>query len=162
MGRVIEILLLEALAMRDIGDSKRAIQALTRCLALAEPEDYVRLFLDEGQPMQMLLTQWLAHTGSSPLRGYATRLLSQYGVDPGVVTAPQGIASSTGDLIERLSERELEVLRLVAGGLSNQEIADALILATGTVKAHVHNIYGKLGVQSRTQAIARAGELSLL
>jgi len=162
MGRVIEILLLEALAMRDIGDSKHAIQALTRCLTLAEPEGYVRLFLDEGQPMQTLLTQWLAHTSSSSLRDYAIRLLSQYDAEPRVVTAPQEVASSTGGLIERLSERELEVLRLVADGLSNHEIADLLILAIGTVKAHVHTIYGKLGVQSRTQAIARARELSLL
>jgi LuxR family maltose regulon positive regulatory protein len=65
-------------------------------------------------------------------------------------------------LVEPLSDRELEVLRLVADGLSNQEVADALILAVGTVKAHVHTIYGKLGVQSRTQAIARAKELHLL
>ena len=128
--------------------------------------------------MRLLLAQWLAYAGAGSLRDYAIRLLAHFDAEPHVIAAAQGIASSAGDpstsyvmspirpsgqaLVEPLSERELEVLRLVADGLSNREIADALILAVGTVKAHVHNIYGKLGVQSRTQAIARAMKLDLL
>jgi LuxR family maltose regulon positive regulatory protein len=152
------------------GRSVSALTALEEALGLAEPGGYVRVFLDECQPMQLLLAQWLAHAGAGSLRDYAIRLLSHFDAEPHVVAAPQEIASPAGDpstssgqaLVEPLSERELEVLRLVADGLTNREIADVLILALGTVKAHVHNIYGKLGVQSRTQAIARARGLSLL
>jgi LuxR family maltose regulon positive regulatory protein len=82
MGRVIEIKLLEALAMKEIGDDEHAIPALTECLALAEPEGYVRVFLDEGQPMRLLLAQWLAHANSAPLRDYAIHLLSQFDAEP--------------------------------------------------------------------------------
>jgi LuxR family maltose regulon positive regulatory protein len=160
------------------GQSDPVFTALEEALGLAEPGGYVRVFLDEGQPMQMLLAQWLACAGTGPLRHYATRLLSHFDAEPHVATAPQEAASTFGNpstsyvvtsvepsgqtLVEPLSDRELEVLGLVADGLSNREIADALILAVGTVKAHVHTIYGKLGVQSRTQAIARAREVCLL
>jgi LuxR family maltose regulon positive regulatory protein len=74
----------------------------------------------------------------------------------------QSVMLSHPDLLDALSERELEILRLVAGGMSNQQIADEMVIALGTVKTHVHNIYGKLGVESRTQAIARARDLSLI
>jgi LuxR family maltose regulon positive regulatory protein len=162
MGRVIEILLLEALAMREIGDSEHALLALTKCLTLAEPEGYVRVFLDEGQPMQMLLAQWLAHAGPSPLRDYAIRLLSHFDAEPHMVTAAQEKASPAGNLIEPLSQRELEVLHLMALGRTNQEIARQLIVAPGTVKAHTASIYRKLDVANRTEAAARARQLGIL
>ena len=162
MGRVIEILLLQALAMHETGDSEHAMLALTKCLTLAEPEGYVRIFLDEGQPVRLLLAQWLAHAGSGPLREYALRLLSHFDAEAHVVPAPHEATSAAGDLIEPLSQRELEVLHLLALGRSNQEIARELIVALGTVKAHLHNIYGKLGVARRTEAVARARQLGIL
>ena len=82
MGRLIEIMILKALAMQGWGKLRRRIPALTKSLTLAEPEGYVRIFLDEGQPMQMLLAQWLAHASAGPLRDYAIRLLSQFDAEP--------------------------------------------------------------------------------
>jgi LuxR family maltose regulon positive regulatory protein len=178
MGRLVEILLLEALAMWAVGDSKHAILALKQCLTLAEPEGYVRVFLDGGQPMQMLIAQWLARADASPLRDYAIHLLSQFDAEPHGGTASQKIASPAGDpstshvvspaepsgqaLIEPLSQRELEVLHFVALGRTNKEIARQLIVAPGTVKAHTSNIYRKLDVANRTEAVARARQLGLL
>jgi LuxR family maltose regulon positive regulatory protein len=178
MGRVIEILLLQALAMQEIGDSEHAILALTKCLTLAEPEGYVRVFLDEGQPMQMLLAQWLAQASAGPLRDYATRLLSQFEGEPHMVTAAQEETSPTGDpsvshvvspvepsgqaLIEPLSQRELQVLHIMALGRTNKEIARQLVVAPGTVKAHTSSIYRKLDVANRTEAVARARQLGIL
>jgi len=162
MGRVMEILLLKALAMRETGDSERALLALTKCLTLAEPEGYVRVFLDEGQPMQMLLAQWLAHAGSGPLRDYALRLLSHFDAEPHGITAAQEQVSPAGNLVEPLSQRELEVLHLMALGRTNQEIARQLIVAPGTVKAHTASIYRKLDVANRTEAVARARQLGIL
>lgn len=172
MGRVIDILLLEALAMREKGDPENAVLALTKCLTLAEPEGYVRAFLDEGQPMQLLLAQWLAHAGasSSPLRDYAIHLLSEFDAELHVVTAAQEKVSSPRDplvssgqtLIEALSPRELEVLHLIALGKTNQEIARQLIVSTGTIKAHTASIYRKLDVSNRTEAVARARQLGIL
>jgi len=162
MGRVIEILLLQALALQETGDSEHALLALTKCLTLAEPEGYVRVFLDEGQPMHMLLAQWLAHAGASPLRDYASRLLSHFDAEPHVVRTPQEEASPAGKLVEPLSQRELEVLHLIALGSTNQEIARQLIVAPGTVKAHTASIYRKLDVANRTEAVARARQLGIL
>ena len=135
---------------------------MTECLTLAAPEGYVRVFLDEGEPMQMLLAQWLAHARPGPLRDYATRLLSHFHAEPHVVAAPQEKASLAGNLVEPLSQRELEVLHLVALGRTNQEIARQLIVAPGTVKAHTASIYRKLDVATRTEAVARARQLGIL
>jgi len=170
IGRVIEIMLLEALTLREIGDSEHAILALTKCLTLAEPGGYVRVFLDEGQPMQMLLAQWLAHANSTPLRDYAIHLLHQFDAEPRVGTAAQEIVSPNSDhpasagqaLVEPLSQRELEVLQLIALGKTNQEIARQLIVSPGTVKAHSASIYRKLDVANRTEAVARARQLGIL
>ena len=162
MGRVIEILLLKTLALRRTGDSEHAVQALTKCLTLAEPEGYTRIFLDEGQPMQMLLAQWLAYASAGPLRDYAIQLLSQFEAEPKEITTAQEKASSAGDLIELLSQRELEVLHLMALGRTNQEIARQLIVSPGTVKAHTASIYRKLDVANRTEAVARARQLGIL
>jgi LuxR family maltose regulon positive regulatory protein len=170
IGRVVEILLLKALALREKGSSEQALLALTKCLALAEPERYVRIFLDEGQPMQSLLAQWVAHTRLNPLRDYGIHLLSQYSAEPHAVTAAKEKVVSTSDLSdisgrvlsEPLSRRELEVLQLLALGKTNQEIARQLIVSPGTVKAHTTNIYRKLDVANRTEAAAVARQLGLL
>jgi len=162
MGRVIEILLLKALALQEMGDFEHAILVLTECLTLAESGGYVRIFLDEGQPMQILLAQWLAHASAGSLRNYATHLLSQFDARWQNITTVQGSASPIGNLVEPLSQRELEVLHLIALGRTNQEIAQQLVVARGTVKAHTANIYRKLEVANRTEAVARARQLGLL
>jgi LuxR family maltose regulon positive regulatory protein len=170
IGRFIEILILEALARREMGDSARAILALTNCLALAEHEGYLRIFLDEGQPMRLLLAQWQAHAEPGSLSDYVARLLSAFDVEPLAVPAlPEESpptngrsASSEQMLIEPLSQRELEVLHLMALGRTNREIARQLIVAPGTVKAHTASIYRKLNVANRTEAATRARQLGLL
>jgi ATP/maltotriose-dependent transcriptional regulator MalT len=152
-GRVIEILMLHALTFKTGKELPQALTALERALSLAQPEGYVRLFLDEGEPMRELLR----HAGSRGIAPqYVARLLSEFAREPG---APPAIPQP---LIEPLSERELEVLRLLAAGKSNEEIAEGLVLATGTVKKHLSNIFGKLNVESRMQCVARARELRLL
>jgi LuxR family maltose regulon positive regulatory protein len=153
MGGVIEMLLLRALAFHVRGDRTDALTALERALVLAEPEGYMRLFIDEGAPMVALLR--LAHArGMMP--GYVATLLS--------ATGSQAEAGSPrpSPLVEPPTPRELDVLRLLAVGLSNAAIARELVIAVGTVKRHVNSIYGKLGVISRTQAVARAHTLHLL
>ena len=162
MGRVLEILLLQALAMQAQGDLKEAIAALTGCLALAHPEGYVRLFLDEGKPVRALLARWLPGADASPLRDYAAHLLSQFDAGTEVVAAAPEKASPAGELVEPLSERELEVLRLMSLGRTNQQIAQQLVVARGTVKAHAAHIYHKLDVANRTEAVTRARQLGLL
>jgi LuxR family maltose regulon positive regulatory protein len=170
IGRVIEILFLKAFALQETGDSEQAIQLLTECLAFAEPEGYVRLFLDEGQPMRLLLAQWLAHSIPGPLREYAIHLLAQFNAETHVVTATQEKVFSAGDpsaslehaLVEPLSQRELEVLHFIALGRTNQEIAGQLIVSKGTIKAHTASIYRKLDVANRTEAVARARQLGIL
>jgi LuxR family maltose regulon positive regulatory protein len=147
-GRVIEILTLQALAGQAQGRTTEAIPALERALSLAEPEGYVRTFVEEGAPMAGLLREALSR-GIAP--GYTGKLLAAFG---------ETAAAQT--LAEPLTQRELEVLRLIAAGLRNQEIADQLIISVATVKRHITNIYGKLGVSHRTQAVARAQELDLV
>jgi len=160
-GRVaalIEILALEAVTLHAQHNLARALEVLGQAISLAEPEGYVRLFLDAGGPMAGLLRQ-AASRGIAPQ--YVGGLLAAFEAPApagaGIVPAPRPSA-----LVEPLSERELEVLRLIAAGLSNQEIADKLVISIRTVKKHVQNIHGKLDVRSRTQAIARARELNLL
>jgi LuxR family maltose regulon positive regulatory protein len=139
-----------------------ALADLEEALGLAEAGGYVRIFLDGGQSMQLLLAQWLAHAGSNPSRDYAIQLLSQFEAEPHVVTAAQAKNFPAGDLVEPLSQRELEVLHLMAQGRTNQEIAQQLIVAPGTVKAHAASIYRKLDVANRTEAVARARQLGIL
>jgi LuxR family maltose regulon positive regulatory protein len=174
MGRVTEILLLESLAMRAMGDCEQALVALTECLTLAEPEGYVRIFLDEGAPIQMLLAQWLAHARPSPVQDYAKGLLAHFDGEPHGVSVARGMVSPGATLtqpevgpieemlVEPLSSRELEVLHLIAQGRTNKEIAQQLVVAPGTVKAHTSSIYRKLDVANRTEAAARARQLGML
>jgi LuxR family maltose regulon positive regulatory protein len=161
-GVALELRILRSLALARQGDAREARADLERALALAEPESYVRIFLDEVQSMQMLIAQWLAHADASPLRDYATHLLSQFDTEPQTITATQEKDSPTGDLIEPLSQRELEVLHLIALGKTNKEIAQQLIVAPGTVKAHTASIYRKLDVANRTEAAARARQFGIL
>jgi LuxR family maltose regulon positive regulatory protein len=162
LGVAIELYILRSLALVRQGATQGAEADLERALALAEPEGYVRIFLDEGQPMQMLLAQWLVHADSSPLRDCATYLLSQFDAEPQAIAAIQEKDPSTGGLIEPLSQREMEVLHLIALGRTNKEIARQLIVAPGTVKAHTSSIYRKLDVANRTEAAARARQLGIL
>lgn len=156
MGSVIEILMLQALAYEAQGDIPPALVSLERALTLAEPEGYIRIFADEGQPMQTLLAESLAH-GADPV--YITQILAAMNQQLGDETT---IPDPNQLLIEPLSKRELEVLHLLAMGHTNQAVADELIIALSTVKKHVNSIFGKLGVGSRTQAVSRARELDLL
>jgi LuxR family maltose regulon positive regulatory protein len=146
----IEIRIIQALAATD---DEQAVVYLGEALTMAESEGYVRIFVDQGKALVPLLRR-AAHRGITP--SYVARLLSAMADSPG---APPSLALP---LIEPLSERETEVLQLLAAGKSNQAIAAELVLSVGTVKAHNSNIYGKLGVRSRTQAVARARELNLL
>jgi len=170
MHSAIEILTVQALAYAARADRPRALSALHRALALAEPEGYIRMFVDEGVPMRGLLAAYsvpLVGRGRSAgepdaarLLAYVETLLAAFPAD-GRRTEDNG-AGSLSTLIEPLSEREREVLRLIAEGHSNQQIAEALIVSVGTIKKHLNNIFGKLGVTSRTQAVARARALRLL
>jgi LuxR family maltose regulon positive regulatory protein len=148
-GSLIEILILQALTFAAQDRAEEALSALAQALSLAEAEGFVRIFLDEGAPMAELLRQAVVQDRHAP---YALRLLEALGE---AVVAPQ-------PLVEPLSERELDVLRRVAAGYSNREIAQELVISISTVKKHVNNIYGKLEVGNRTQAGARARELELL
>ena len=169
---VIEILVLQALANLLQGDISAALVPLERALMLAEPQGYVRMFVDEGPPMAVLLARLHEHSRKRPRAAltnvplaYLERLLAllrgervQEGPSPAAPSAPAPAQS----LLDPLTERELEVLRLIAAGLSNRAIAARLVLALSTVKSYVNTIYGKLQVESRTQAVARARALHLL
>jgi LuxR family maltose regulon positive regulatory protein len=158
-GSVIEILALQALAHEAQGDSPSALVPLERALSLAEPEGYVRIFVDEGVPMARLLYDALALDVEPE---YVRRLLAAYPVaEPEQITSSR-LRGSKSELVEPLSERELEVLQLIAAGRSNRRIASELFVSVGTVKTHVNNLYRKLDSHSRTQAVARARELKLL
>jgi LuxR family maltose regulon positive regulatory protein len=147
-GVVLETLILQCLAASDQGNKEQALHALEQALSIAEPEGYLRIFLDEGPPMARLLYE-AAERGTH--REYVGRILSDF---PPIRKGRQ--------LIEPLSQRELEVLELLARGSSNKEVARQLFISLPTVKWHTSNIYAKLGVRSRTQAVAKAGALGLL
>lgn len=158
MGSMIKILALQASAFQAQSDMDRAMSALERALSLAEPEGFVRTFVDEGAPMAGLLQQAAAR-GIAP--NYVSRLLAVLGAEEtGSAATPE--SSGAIPLIESLTARELEVLQLIGEGYSNQNIAQALVITLNTVKKHASSIYGKLGVHSRTQAVVRAQELGLL
>jgi LuxR family maltose regulon positive regulatory protein len=148
MGRVIEVLVLQSLAFQGKKDMDQALAVLEKALLYAQPEGYARVFLDEGEPMAKLLFQAKAHRIG---QGYASELLSALGE----------VFSTTQLLIESLTLRELEVLKLIEAGYSNQDIADKLVISMPTVKRHISNIYAKLGVESRTQAVSLGKELRL-
>ena len=151
-GSVLEILVLQALAHQARGDVSAALALLQRALTLAEPEGYVRIFIDEGPPMVSLLRAAAKH-GIAP--GYVRRLLS-------AVNKTQDLTPVQQDMIEPLSERELDVLRLLGTDLDGPDIARQLIVSLSTVRTHTNRIYAKLGVNNRRAAVRRAKELDLL
>jgi LuxR family maltose regulon positive regulatory protein len=156
-GSVIEILILQALAHALYGDVAGALAPLARALTLGEPEGYVRIFADEGPPMRDLLR----HAVTAGIGGaYARRLLTAFERPADPVTASS--RARVDGLAEPLTAREIEILRLIAAGMQNQEIADHLVISLATVKRHIANVYGKLGAGHRTAAVARATELRLL
>jgi LuxR family maltose regulon positive regulatory protein len=158
-GRVIECLALRALLLAQQGDEEAALAALTSALTRAEPAGYARVFLDEGQPMLDLLYR-VAGEGAA---AYARRLLYMAGEEQ--ESAPSVRATADGaepEMIEPLTEREREVLDLLAQRLTNQEIARHLVVSLPTVKTHTAHIYAKLGAAGRRDAVARARRLGLL
>jgi LuxR family transcriptional regulator, maltose regulon positive regulatory protein len=158
-GSRIEILVLLAIAHDD--NPALAESSLGEALRLGKPEGYLRAFLDSGEPLRQTLRAWLQHnpkTKDDSLRVYAQNVLLAFESQMGMFTTTH----STHDLPESLSQREQEVLQLVAQGLTNQQIADRLVISIRTVKKHIENIHGKLGVQNRTQAVSHARELGLL
>jgi LuxR family maltose regulon positive regulatory protein len=149
MGRVIEMEALRGLALDQLDNREAAVRALTCALVLAEPEGYVRVFLDAGAPMARLLED-AAVEGEA----YARPLLQAWAAEGGV--------RRPSALVESLTDRELEMLGLLAQGLSNHEIADLLVLSPNTVRTHLYHLYAKLAVHSRLQAVLRGRELGLL
>jgi LuxR family maltose regulon positive regulatory protein len=180
VGSIIAILALQVAALQASGATHKALHVLDRLLALAEPEGYLRVFLDAGEPMYQALQAWLKASQprlSPVLTSYTHRLLAafaseqrqavqQEGIFPVAKALPPTSSSSSPQtrqpLLEPLTPRELEVLRLLAEGATNQAIADHLVVSLATAKKHVASILRKLGTENRTQAIARARSLSLL
>jgi LuxR family maltose regulon positive regulatory protein len=157
MDSVIEILILQALVLQAQGDAPRALVPLARALMLAAPEGYVRVFLDEGASLVTLLRAACAH---GMVADYAAHLLTH--ADLSAPPAPATPPGARRSLPKPLTERERDVLRLLAAGRSNRAIADELVVAVGTVKRHISSIMGKLQAESRLDAVARARDLLLL
>jgi LuxR family maltose regulon positive regulatory protein len=162
--RMLEVQMLKALALQAQGSLDRALASLEAALAIAEPGGFVRMLVDEGEPMLQLLRQ-AATRGIAP--EYTSKLVAAfdqppYGAPMASSAAPHRQPPLAQPLVEPLSEREMEVLRLLATGLSNPEIAQRLYIATSTVRSHLKNIYGKLNVHKRWDAVHRAEELGLL
>jgi LuxR family maltose regulon positive regulatory protein len=180
MGSVIEILVLQAIAQEAQGNITPALLSLERALRLAEPEGYVSIFVDEGKPMSGLLTRVEAKTEALHAKEHISQLLSAFDMHKEIhysgsthveknrssrlamqAASPQPLVEP-GSLVEPLSERELEVLRLLKTDLNGPEIARELIVSLSTIRTHSQNIYAKLGVNNRRAAVRRAEELDLL
>jgi LuxR family maltose regulon positive regulatory protein len=165
VGHVIEALLLSALARETRGETDEAASAALRAASLAEAGGFRRILVDEGAPLATLLAKVIRRLrwkkgiehGDASVRYLSEIVETIRAAAPGDDDSEKVLSAT-----EPLTERESEVLRLVAAGLSNAQIADELYLALGTVKSHIHHIYGKLLVSSRTQAVERARELDLL
>ncbi len=157
--RVMELSVLKALALKTQGHTDSALMALRRALTIGEPQGYVRIFIDEGSIMGQLLHEAASR---SMMPEYAGRLLAAFPDSKPTSYSDDETAEPLHEIVEPLSERELEVLHLIAEGLSNREIAQRLFISPNTVKGHSSNIFGKLGVNSRTQAAARARLLGLI
>jgi LuxR family maltose regulon positive regulatory protein len=150
---VIETQLLRAQAFLKLDDIQGALDVLQQAVSLGEPGEYRRVFMDEGEPIARLLARLKPKDQGQQV--YINSLL-------GVASGEWHVAGAEQPLIEPLSKRELEILQLIADGLSNREIAQKLVLSLPTVKWHSSNIYGKLGVKNRTTAVAKARELGIL
>ena len=175
MGSVIEILVVQALAFQAQGNVSQALASLERALALAEPEGYVRIFVDEGEAMRLLILDFRfsiekqVPQNAHPLCRYVERLLAVF-PQPREANPQSKIQNlkhlhlaqvQVSEMIEPLSERELEVLRLLGTELSGPEIASRLIVSLNTLRTHTKNIFNKLGVNNRRAAVRRAEELNM-
>jgi LuxR family transcriptional regulator, maltose regulon positive regulatory protein len=160
INAAIEINLLAALACWEVKKTAEALDWLTRSLTRGLPSGYQRVYLDEGTAFADLMLAWLAKdrnwlAGTNVDIKAARNLFSNLGLSKAELTEPSA-------LIEPLTEREKDILHLLALGLSNREMAEQLVISEGTVKSHVHNLIGKLGAQSRTHVLARAREFQLI
>ena len=167
-GSVIEIQALRALALAASGQETTAVTCLAEAISLACPQGYVRVFADEGAPMNALLARLIATQKSDepaarpvPL-GCLAQLLRALGEQPAATAAQQGTAAAVAGLVDPLTPRELEILALVAAGTSNPRIAEDLVVTLDTVKKHVSHVLGKLGAANRTEAVNRARQLGLI
>jgi LuxR family maltose regulon positive regulatory protein len=158
-SKVIEVLALQAVAFQENGNSELAQTRLEKALTLADPEGFMRTFVDEGPPMARLLYEALSR-GTAP--EYVRRLLAGFPAEEPHPSAAVQQQAGKEELIEPLSEREIEVLQLIAEGLTNPKIAARLFLSLHTIKTHTRNIYSKLGVNNRTQAVALGKSLGVL
>ncbi len=157
----LKIMILQAVAFYALGEKEEAVKLLGEALALAEPGGFIRIFVDEGAPMAQLLSEAAAH-GMMP--DYISKLLAVFEAEQkgSAGESPHLALASSQRLIEPLSERELEVLRLLRTELNGPEIARELLVSLNTLRTHTKNIYNKLGVNNRRAAIRRAEELDLL
>jgi LuxR family maltose regulon positive regulatory protein len=155
----LESLILLSIIKFEEGNAEVALKKLQAALKMAEPEGFFRIFVDEGPPMARLLYEALSRKISPE---YVQKLLAAFpNVEPEKEVMSQPIVSDS-EWIEPLSERELEVLQLIADGISRPEIASRLVISLNTVKTHARNIYGKLGVNNQMQAVGKARGLGLL
>ena len=165
---VIEVQALTALALQAMGEGRAALRALSQALRLAQPGGFQCLFLDGGQPMARLLSKLQSRLAEHDDNGqlepaYIGLLLAGFGAPPATrITPASPDNAAEAPLIQPLTDRELEVLALIDKGLSNQEIANMLVISVSTVKVHTRNIYGKLAVRNRAGAVSRAHELGIL
>ena len=164
-SHVIEMKVLQALAHHLLDEEQEALTVLAQALHLAEPEGYIRIFVDEGPPMAALLSQLWEQECKQGSTAYLDTVLAAFLPD-NMAHEPQpetaGRCTTAQPLLDPLSERELEVLQLIARGDSNPEIAKELVLSVDTIKRHVYNIFSKMGVKKRIKAVARAHDLGLL
>jgi LuxR family maltose regulon positive regulatory protein len=149
---VLEARILEALAYETAGDREAALDALRQAVEIGAPGGFVQVFVDAGDPLATLLRELVAQGLGGP---HAVRLIAAF-------RSPPGLDVRDGGLVEPLTPREVEILRLVAAGMRNLEIADCLVISIATVKRHIANAYGKLGVGHRTEAVAKMADLDLL
>jgi LuxR family maltose regulon positive regulatory protein len=165
-GSVIEISIVQALAYRAQGNTPAALAALDRALTYAEPEGYVRVFVNEGEALRLLIAECRMliekqkRSEGHKLIEYVNKLLAAF-PQPTALSQSE-VKNQKSEILDSLSPRELEILHLIAQGLSNQEIADRLFLAVSTVKGYTRTLFDKLQVQRRTEAVVRARELDLL
>jgi LuxR family maltose regulon positive regulatory protein len=150
VANMIEVRAMQAVSAETPND---ALGFLRQALTMAQPEGFVRTFVDLGEPMKFLLERLKSEGGE--LKDYVLTLLAAF-------AGESARGSRAQPLVEAMSERELEILRLMAKGLSNRQIAERLVITVGTAKSHVHHILEKMGTESRTQAAAKARELGLV
>jgi LuxR family maltose regulon positive regulatory protein len=154
LRKLITVCLLRAVLQQTLGYKDQAVSLVEEAIRLAAPQGYVRAFLDEGAAIVALLPAVRTHLDGTVGPEFVSQVLNAAGVEPAV--------PRTQALVEPLSHRELQVLRLLASGLSSTEVAEALYIAVGTSRTHIKNIYSKLNVHRRSEAIGRAQEMGLI